>query len=388
MTIYQEEMQRKAQHYGCLTDYDEADQLLLISHKGVHLTAVNPEGFMYYNNKDLTDPESREVFSRLVDDAEVVRAYVGLYVSAPQMQPKDVQNYRKFSEYGDVVFAGMYSEKHGFMFCSWRQSDGGKYVAHGNYSPDYLVSKENFAVRAGLVDDDKLFTKEEAEELFKCAAFARDNCESLTYEQDRGLMELMEKLWALTVNEQDTRSGITFRDLFTPEELYAVWECVNYRFYHQRGPGAFNRGYALRYATALLEEIIARADGALVRGTPSADLRFGHDGNLMPLTCLMAFDGCTAEVSDPDLIADAWRDYRISPMAANIQMIFYRKEGTADILVRILHNEHEMYLPLASARPPYYKWDDLRAFYHRRIAEAKGTAAEPPSAGALQAPGA
>ena len=43
MTIYQEEMQRKAQHYGCLTDYDEADQLLLISHKGVHLTAVNPE---------------------------------------------------------------------------------------------------------------------------------------------------------------------------------------------------------------------------------------------------------------------------------------------------------------------------------------------------------
>ena len=108
----------------------------------------------------------------------------------------------------------------------------------------------------------------------------------------------------------------------------------------------------------------------------------------MPLTCLMAFDGCTAEVSDPGLIADAWRDYRISPMAANIQMIFYRKEGTADILVRILHNEHEMYLPLASARPPYYKWDDLRAFYRRRIAEAKATAAEPPSAGAPQAPGA
>ena len=200
--------------------------------------------------------------------------------------------------------------------------------------------------------------------------------------------ELMQQLWALAVNEQDTRSGITFRDLFTPDELYAVWECVNYRFYHQRGPGALNRGYALRYATALLEEIIARADSALVRGVPAADLRFGHDGNLMPLTCLMAFDGCKAEVSDPGLIADAWRDYRISPMAANIQMIFYRKEGTADILVRILHNEHEMYLPLASARPPYYKWDDLRAFYHRRIAEAKGTAAEPPSAGALQAPGA
>lgn len=55
-------MQRKAQLYGCLTDYDEADQLLLISHKGAHLTAINPESFMYYNSKDISDPETREVF--------------------------------------------------------------------------------------------------------------------------------------------------------------------------------------------------------------------------------------------------------------------------------------------------------------------------------------
>ena len=143
MTIYQEEMQRKAQHYGCITSYDEVDQLLLISHKGVHLTAINPEGFMFHNSKDLTDSESREVFSHLVDDPEIVREYVGLYESAPQMKPKDVQNYRKLSEYGDVVFAGMYSQKHGFMFCSWRQSDGGKYLAHGDYDPDPRNGQDN-----------------------------------------------------------------------------------------------------------------------------------------------------------------------------------------------------------------------------------------------------
>ncbi len=194
MTIYQEEMQRKALRYGCITTYDEESQLLNISHKGVDLASITSNGFMHYKNQDLTDPETRDVFVRLLDEVDTVREYVGLYESAPQMKPKDVQNYRKLSEYSDVVFAGMYSQKHGFMFCSWRQSDGGRYLAHGDYSPDYLSSKENFAVRAGLVDNNKLFTKEEAEELFKCAAFARDNCESLTYEQDRGLMELMEKL--------------------------------------------------------------------------------------------------------------------------------------------------------------------------------------------------
>ena len=107
MTIYQEEMQRKAQHYGCLTDYAEADQLLLISYKGAHLTAINPEGFMFYNSKDISDPDTREVFLHLVDDAETVREYVGLYERSPHMKPKDVQNYRKLSEYGDVVFAGI-----------------------------------------------------------------------------------------------------------------------------------------------------------------------------------------------------------------------------------------------------------------------------------------
>ena len=194
MTIYQEEMQRKAYRYGCTTEYDEETQRLQIAHKGTPLAGITDKGYMLYSNEDLTDPDTRDVFAHLLDEMETVREYVGIYESAPQMKPKDVKNYRKFAEYGDVVFAGMYSPKHGFMFCSWKQSDSGRYLAHGDYSPDYLSSKENFAVRAGLVVEDKIFTKEEATELFKCAAFARDNCESLTYEQDHSLMELMEKL--------------------------------------------------------------------------------------------------------------------------------------------------------------------------------------------------
>lgn len=194
MTIYQEEMQRKALRYGFTTEYDTEGNLLNCSYNGVPLVSVTDKGYLTCKQQDLTDPDMRNAFCRLLDDAEVVREYVGLYESSKQMKPKDVQNYRKLSEYGDVVFAGMYSPKHGFMFCSWRQSDGGRYLAHGDYSPDYLSSKENFAVRAGLVDNNKLFTQEEAEELFKCAAFARDNCDSLTYDQDHSLMELMEKL--------------------------------------------------------------------------------------------------------------------------------------------------------------------------------------------------
>lgn len=38
MTIYQEEMQRKAQNYGCTTEYGEEDRLLYIGYKDVYLT--------------------------------------------------------------------------------------------------------------------------------------------------------------------------------------------------------------------------------------------------------------------------------------------------------------------------------------------------------------
>ncbi len=194
MTIYQEEMQRKALRYGCITNYDEENQLLNISHKGVDLASITGNGFMHYKNQDLTDPETRDVFVRLLDEVDTVREYVGLYESAPQMKPRDVRNYRQIAEYGDIVFGAMYSPKHGFMFSSWAQSKDKMSVTLGDYSPDYLYSKEAFALRANMVDKHKIFTQAEAEELFKCAAFARDNCESLTYEQERGLMELMEKL--------------------------------------------------------------------------------------------------------------------------------------------------------------------------------------------------
>lgn len=182
--------------------------------------------------------------------------------------------------------------------------------------------------------------------------------------------DLMQQLWAFAVNEQDTRTGIRFDDVLTQEELYAVWECVNYRYYHYRGPGKLNRGYAEHYATVLLEDLLTRADSALMRGEPAADLRFGHDGNLMPLVSLMRFEGCAERVDDPDRIADVWQDFRISPMAANVQMIFYRKKGSDEVLVKLLHNEREVRIPLDTDLAPYYRWSDLKKFYLERIADA------------------
>ncbi len=53
--------------------------------------------------------------------------------------------------------------------------------------------------------------------------------------------------------------------------------------------------------------------------------------------------------------------YQITPMAANIQVIFFRKGD--DVIVKFMHNERETKIPIESIDGVYYKWNDVRKFY-------------------------
>ena len=54
---------------------------------------------------------------------------------------------------------------------------------------------------------------------------------------------------------------------------------------------------------------------------------------------------------------------KIIPMAANIQLIFYRKKGSDDILVKFLLNENETSVPaLKTNYAPYYHWSDVKEY--------------------------
>lgn len=192
MTIYQKEMQCRAYRHGCDCYPHEATGNLQICYNGRQIREANPKGEMRYPRP--SDDETRDLIDRLCEDAKLVREYVGIYEAAPPMACADVPEYRKFSEFGDTVFAGMYSEAHGFMFCSWLQADGGKYLAHGHYTPDYESAKEDYAARAELISDDRLFSMEQSADLHRCIRYARDYCDAVTYEIDRELMALLDKL--------------------------------------------------------------------------------------------------------------------------------------------------------------------------------------------------
>ena len=194
MNLYQSELARKVIKYGCNCDYNTEQKRLVISYGGKAFVEQGENGFLYYKQKDISMPDIKDMFLKIMNDAEDIREYVSIYEASPQMPFKDIQQYKMFGRYNDVVFGGTYNNSIGFLFSSWSVCNDGKSVVHGEYSPDYRYSKEYFALRSGLVDKHKIFESEESEEIYKAIKFAKENCETLTYGQERTLEDILYKL--------------------------------------------------------------------------------------------------------------------------------------------------------------------------------------------------
>lgn len=115
----------------------DGNEWLEVSSDGIPLCRIKYNGqFLSNADQNLSD-EYRSKIADIQDEISTVREYVGLYEHAPQMQAADVSDYRQLAAFGDTVLAATYSEKNGFMFCTWKQNADGDSVFWGDYSPSY-----------------------------------------------------------------------------------------------------------------------------------------------------------------------------------------------------------------------------------------------------------
>ena len=120
----------------------DGNEWMKVSSGGIPLCQIKYNGQFLSNADQNISDEYRSKIADIQDEISTVRKYVGLCEHAPQMQAADVSDYRQLAAFGDTVLAATYSEKNGFMFCTWKQNADGDSVFRGDYSPNYEYVKE------------------------------------------------------------------------------------------------------------------------------------------------------------------------------------------------------------------------------------------------------
>lgn len=205
-------------------------------------------------------------------------------------------------------------------------------------------------------------------------------------------LDFVDDLYWLTIGMQNVEvPGCDLSGCFTPEELFECYRCVNYRMYICNSLSPTGHDIPAKSASSLLLNIVKSADQAIAHPAEiGAHLRFGHDSNLLRLLALMRVQGCTARVDDPAQAWQVWQEAVLCPMGANLQMVFYKPEGSSlsgsetssisdseaeahgacPVYVQFFLNEIPTSLDVAALQPHegnLYLWSDVKSFFLSQI---------------------
>ena len=152
-------------------------------------------------------------------------------------------------------------------------------------------------------------------------------------------------------------------EFFSNDDFYLFWQVENAWSYIQSGFCLLNGARQPYLQTYLLRQLVSEADSIIASRQHGASLRFGHGTILLPLACLMGINGYDYRTGDLEsLEPGGWWANKVSPMAGNIQIVFYRRNAKdRDPLVKVLLNEQEATLPIPTDVAPYYHWSDFRS---------------------------
>lgn len=132
-----------------------------------------------------------------------VREAHHLYETAKPLLFKSIANYRLISEFGEFILAAKMDKANEVNFTTWEYDYEHTGVVMGHYyDTNYEGAKEDFAIRAGLIDKDKLFKKEELASIYEACVFRGRNDVNITYDDEKLLRSVMDK-----VDEDITKQG-------------------------------------------------------------------------------------------------------------------------------------------------------------------------------------
>ena len=117
--------------------------------------------------------------------------------------------YKVLADFGDAVLAGRFC-KTGAKFVTWEWDFDRQGVHAGHYHMEnYEAAKLDFAARAGLINEQRLFSDEQLGVIRNACAFALEDDATLSYAEEKQLQSVQEQIeLLLPQQEQEQRPAM------------------------------------------------------------------------------------------------------------------------------------------------------------------------------------
>ena len=171
------------------------DGLIRIQWNGQPLCSVDRDGIVRFRPADITEPEVDRQLRTVIQTAGHVKEYMRIFERAPALKAIGLDDtYKVLADFGDAVLAGR-SCKTGAKFVTWEWDFDRQGVHAGHYfMENYEAAKQDFAVRAGLVERQRLFSDEQLAVIRKACAFALEDDATLSYAEEKQLQSVQEQI--------------------------------------------------------------------------------------------------------------------------------------------------------------------------------------------------
>lgn len=132
--------------------------LLHVSWNEKPLCSVDRDGIVRFRPADITGPEVDRQLRTVIQAAGQVKEYMRIFERAPALKAVGLEDtYKVLADFGDAVLAGQLGKK-GARFVTWEWDFDRQGVHAGHYfMENYEAAKLDFAARAGLINEQRLF---------------------------------------------------------------------------------------------------------------------------------------------------------------------------------------------------------------------------------------
>ena len=171
------------------------DGLIRVKWNGQPLCSVDRDGIVRFRPADITGPEVDRQLRTVIQTAGHVKEYMRIFERAPALKAIGLEDsYKVLADFGDAVLAGR-SCKTGAKFVRWEWDFDRQGVHAGHYfMENYEAAKQDFAVRAGLVERQRLFSDEQLAVIRNACAFALEADATLSYAEEKQLQSVQEQI--------------------------------------------------------------------------------------------------------------------------------------------------------------------------------------------------